>query len=33
MGLAIAMMNEYCKLVVMVMPFAISNVGTHAAKP
>ena len=32
-GLAMAMMKAYCRLVVMLMPLAISSVGTQAAKP
>jgi hypothetical protein len=32
-GLAMAMMNEYCRLVVTVMPLEISSVGTQAANP
>jgi len=32
-GLAIAMMNAYSRLVVIVMPLWISSVGTQAANP
>ena len=32
-GLAMAMMKAYCRLVVTLMPLAISKVGTQAAKP
>ena len=33
MGFAMAMMNEYSRLVVMLIPLAISSVGTHDPKP
>src|ERR1700747_2555522 len=33
MGLAIAMMKEYSRLLVTLTPLAICRVGTHSAKP